>query len=244
MGTISMLFLCLVSFKNASKLEKLVLVLIFLGIIPSLLLYNTRLIAPTRLLAYMSIPLYTMTARILTESPFRYVSKKTFAIVLIVILMLSSPVIGGLNKFVWINDSITDKELQAINYLSSKELFNNDGGTYWYADLPVKQYISAYWGGSVDYKYQNKTICFHYVFLSERMEKNGFFITIVSGRRTVEERRPVIDIWAHNETKWQDYYYEEGLILKGWTLIYVIEGIKVYEADCYLVEDPTERYVW
>ena len=242
MGLVSMLLLCLFSYKKASNLEKGVFVVLLFGLPVGLLLYSTGIISPIRLLLYISIPLFTMTARLLGNGIF--FSKKAYVIILIIIMMILSPLIGGTNYFLWTSDSITQKEINAVDILASQGLFIYGNISNWYADLPMKQYLNLYSGELMYNNYQNKPICFHYVFLSERMEKNGFFITTIEGERTIEERKPVIDIWAQNKTGWETYYYKEGLILKGWNLIYTIEGTKIYEADCYLVENPTEKYRW
>lgn len=221
MGLTAMLVLCLFSYKKSSKLEKSLLLLMLFSIPLSLLLYSTRMVGPTRLLLYVSIPLFIMTARIL--------DKKKCVVILITFLMVMSPLIGGINRFTWVSDSITQNEIEAIEFLSSQGFFDSKKATYWYGDLPVRQYFSTYCGSNIVY---NPTPIGYYshIFLSERMEKQGFFLEPnYEGGRSIEIRRPIIDIWARNETGWKDWYYEQGMILRGWIQLEEINNVNIYE---------------
>ena len=219
MGLVCMFLLSLFSYKKSSKLEKGTFLIVLFAVPLSLLLYSAMSMGPTRLLIYISIPLFTMTARIL--------DKRKCVVIIIVSLMIMSPLIGGVNHIFWLSDSITQDEIDAIEILGSQGFFDSKKATYWYGDLPVKQYLNTYWNSSLVY---NPTPYYTHIFLSERMEKQGFFLEPnYEGGRSIEIRGPVKDVWQTNETGWEDWYHDHGVGLKGWIRLEEINNVNIYE---------------
>jgi len=220
MGLVTMSLLCFFSYKKSSKLEKGILLIVLFAVPLSLLLYSSMLIGPTRLLIYISIPLFTMTARIL--------DKKKCVVVVIVLLMLVAPLIGGSDKIFWLSYSITQNEIDAIEFLGSQGFFDSKRATYWYGDLPVRQYLNTYWNSSL--VYITHPDYYTHIFLSERMEKQGLFLEPnFEGGRSIPVKGPIKDIWQNNETGWEDWYYDHGMILKGWVQLEEINNVNIYE---------------
>lgn len=203
MGLTSMLIICAFNHKLLRMQEKVILFLCIVLSVLSLLFYNSRIISPMRFFVYMSIPL--------TLSIVNITQRKIVTIALVV-TMIISPVIGGAEKFTWYQDSISQEEMTALEWCSdSGHLSYASGGSgNWFADTPVKQYISLYWGGPIYLEEPN----YNYVLISPRMEKQSYFIYRYGISRTVETRVPIADVWSSNTTFWR--------------LIYNVSGVKVY----------------
>lgn len=196
----------------------------------SLLGYNSGVIAPTRLLVYITIPSICV---VVTEN-----KDRRFLIVLVVI-MIASPLVGGLNKVLWVADSITVEEMEAVDWILEEGYFKREDdvgfnhtryGT-WFFDTTMYHYTCLYgkkaWMNYevfLNYKDQNASWEWcpgqayqpDYVLLSERMETRGFFLDRGdSGSRFTRSKVnhvPIEDIWR-DDPNWREIYNHKHVII-------------------------------
>ena len=199
LGTVMMLLLALVGFRKWERIEQEMILVSLVMFVGSTLFYDAGVISPMRITPYISIPLFSICAKVIT---------KKSIIIGLVVSMIVSPLIGGTDRFVWLSDAITEEEIVAIEWFEAEGHFEQGRIIYLYCDLPVKQYVQLY-----SYKKVNIT---HpkYVFISERMSKRSFSLIMQEGKRTLDLRVPMEDVWSNSPS---------------WKLIYDEQGVKIYE---------------
>lgn len=202
----------------------------FIGILISLLGYNSMVIAPTRFLVYLAIPSICL---VVTE-----IKNRRF-LGLLVIIMIASPLTGGLNKVVWVADSITVEEIEAVDWIIENGYFklitdvehNYTKYGIWFFDTTVYHYTCLYgkqaWMNYevfLNYKYPNSSWDKNsgqayqpdYVFLSERIENRGFFIDRGSVGNRFQRAQvihaPIKNIWK-DDPNWKEIYNHNKVII-------------------------------
>lgn len=211
--------------KSKLQFSFLAVAVLFFGF--SWVAYSPQVFAPPRLTFYFIVPLAYF-ATLTVWKLFNYKNIKPLAIGFILSLMILS-VSFGLQPLLWVNNSLTNAEYQALN--DNKDIINNVNN--WWMDYPVRIAVtrmtinsisqsalneteaiisSQSWINASDTLIANKT-GFSYVFYSERMAKEGLFIVYSEGQRTQQIRKPVENIWENSSL---------------WELIYENSEVKVY----------------
>lgn len=215
------------------------------GIFISLLCYNSAVISPVRILVYMTIPLIYVTAKTI---------KDRRVLIFLVVVMMVGPLMGGLDRVIWVSDSITIEEMDAIEwateegYFKRREEFGFNYTRYgdWFFDTTIWQYMhlcsgKGWMGYEVFLNYNNKSSSWiyqpgkvyqpSYVFLSERIRRDGFFLdrgwdnTYI---RSVVNHVPIEDIWE-SDPKWREIYNKGGVIIYE-NKIFSERRARVYES--------------
>ena len=112
--------------------------ILFLGVsfmFMSWLGYNSMTFSPRRMLVYMVIPMITVFARII---------KKPVLYGAVVSMMIIAPPLIGTQSFVWVNDAITEPELEAIHWLIENDYFAKSEWYEWFGDRSVTQAINPH----------------------------------------------------------------------------------------------------
>ncbi len=242
-GTIVLLYLSFLSLPkiihNKSKLMWSMFLAscgLFLGL---WLDYNTNLLSPTRLMIYFIIPLSYFSVCSINWLSSNKNSKKILITSLILLAMFSA-FINGLQPMLWVNDSLTKNENMALDQIQSLQLLKIPSGEYWqrfypvWGDYPALVGLTSrtmttnvalefndtvniqLWTNLLNpYSTLTNTTFFKYVFISDRIIKNGLFINYTTTRNFLIHK-PVQDIWYNSSI---------------WNLIYSSNGVKLYEKN-------------
>ncbi len=228
-GIVIMSVVTLPRFKEWNGINKLLLFICVMGMGVSILCY--RYMSPVRFLVYITIPLTLTFAE-------RVESKKVLAI--LIVIMVATPYAGGLDKMMWISDSITTEEIDAVEWLIEQGYFNlktdptPDYVQYgrrgdWFYDTTVNKYVILRSGSwmkyrvFLNYKYKNASWIKitnmpyqpSYVFLSERMKRGAFIHDRGEGRADLRPtilNVPIEDIWR-GDSRWKEIYNKNGVVI-------------------------------
>jgi len=199
------------------------------------LLYNTRVASPRRFLTYTAIAVIPV---------FVSRKRRKWVYPVVISAMLAAPLLGGTNNFVWLSDSLTQPEVKALQWLDANGYFSNTTHKDWFGDRAVMQYVSARislegltnrtmivvnpdWVGAtqmllgqeafIQDKTENETKTpqgWSYVFLSERMRHNAYFVITdwVRGTRSETYHVPIVDKWS-GDPSWVSIYNQSGVVI-------------------------------
>lgn len=227
-GVVVMSVMVLLKFKEWNEICKIFFFVSVVGMIVSLLCYG--IVSPVRFLVYITIPLIFVVSEHVKD-------RKFFA--LLVVVMVASPLVDGLDRIVLVPDSITAVEIEAVEWIMNEGYFTGKGkpgynytryGT-WFFDSTVHYYVCWYGGVNrmsyetfLNYKDRNASWEFQlgqayqpcYVFLSERMKKGAFIVDWWENgtriRRSVVKRVPIEDIWK-DDLNFREIYNKNGVVI-------------------------------
>jgi hypothetical protein len=233
LGTIVLGILTLISFKKYKTQNTFIFSMLIASILLfvfSWITYSPQLFAPPRLTLYFIIPLsfYAGILLIKLRKSFIFIS-----ILLITIIMVSST-FPGLQPMLLYQNSVTTNEYKALGDLQQQG-YMNVNPYYWWSDYPIRIALTARsplgFGPTIEINETqiknislemfNETMAldlstsFKYIFFSERMEQESFFL-IYTENRTQQIRKPISDIWQ-NSTIWQLIYHNYGVKVYGRT---------------------------
>ncbi|MBW2671968.1 MAG: hypothetical protein JRD89_00965 [Deltaproteobacteria bacterium] len=211
--------------------QRTIFILSALAFIGAWLMYNTRVASPRRFLTYTAIALIPA---LVSSNTKRWVYPIVF------VSMLSAPLLGGVNNFVWLSDSLTKPEVIALQWLDTNGYFANTTHKDWFGDRAVMQYISSRISlecfsnrsstvVNPDWVKATKTLQdqkqfilnsttdqqpWRYVFLSERMRRNAYFVITdwVRGTRSEMYHISVHDVWQ-DDHDWRMIYNHGGVVI-------------------------------
>lgn len=213
-GTFLLGLFSIFKFQKSSRFEQIFLLLACSAAFFSLLFYNTAIFSPVRFIPYAFIPLSIFFANNYDEKILYFI---------IITAMLTAPYLGGgLQEVHNINDSLTAEEVDALNWLKENGYLKQGMNSTWWCDEPIRQYLAG-----VTYAYGkpffyppirdllNSTNIigknFQYVFISERMEKQAFFLEREPFiERSAETRVSAVDVWKNN-SDWIEIYNKNGV---------------------------------
>jgi len=188
-------------------------------------------VIPLSYFSVYTINWLTWSARVDTH-PYKKL-REILPIFLILIIMIGA-FLNGLKPLLWVNDSLTANENRALDEIQQLQLIKiplDDLGwsAYFWSDYPARiSIVSRFIEGrpiiislnrTRDLRFEKDLLnpystllngtYFKYVFFSERIERSGLFL-LRTESRTLEVRKPVIDIWR-NSSMWQLSYDDFGV---------------------------------
>jgi len=183
--------------------------------------YNKHIFAPPRLTAYLTIPLsYFFTKSINRKT------LKTFATCVLAVVMLFAS-FSSLNDMLYINHAITTDEVYAIQTLADAGHIKNL--SEWWSDYTANTMLlfyennTFYWNEELnETKAANNTNAlvnfitkdstrFNYVFLSERIKNDAFFI-VMNGTRSTHIETHIKDRWNSSD-EWIQIYNNDTVVV-------------------------------
>ncbi len=198
--------------------------------------YSPHLFAPPRLLAYFVLPLSIYFVKTVSTEK---LGKITF---LVCLLMIISG-LSSMNRMLYLDTALTEDEWKAVEDLEEMGIITDlskwwtdytvntalsskiDRNMIWnvtanFTKINLRTKIRSNFystsmnkNNGVDDNGTNIVYPYHFVFLSERMKSNAFFIE-QSDQRSIHIRTPIIDVWGDNP---------------DWILIYEKHGVLVYK---------------
>lgn len=238
LGFVTLFIIAVPKFRQWTGFEKVALIVGIVSFLGSFVVYDTTIIGPRRFIVYITIPLLLVVPRIVNRK---------ILVPILVVPMIISPLIGGMNNFLFYGDSITSEELEATQWLGDNGYWLTRS-EMWFGDWVVLQCIQSnvYVAVKKTYNYstpinvaiilleekamsryinetgsQNTTTfqstdSWDYVFISDRMRREGLFIIpyYFKGRRPTVVRMPVVDIWEGSSS---------------FRVIYNKNGVTIYE---------------
>lgn len=135
LGFVALALITLPRIREWNKTEKSLLLISTSFMMLSWIGYNAMIYSPRRMIVYMVIPMLTSIVRFITNPK---------GLLLIVSLMILSPPLMGTQSFVWVYDSITESELEAIDWLVENNYFAESEWHKWFSDRPITQAINPH----------------------------------------------------------------------------------------------------
>lgn len=240
LGMIFLFFFSVIAFVKRTKQNRLVTTILlsaFGFFVFSWMAYSPLVFAPPRLTFYFVIPLSYYSVNGINHI-FNIIQLKKFvkhiSIIICICIVISSMVISSFNGFetmLWISDSLTKEEYKVLDELQTMGLITTP--TEWWCDYPAmialvartpKTYLSSMVQNETVIQQQSELLLntstalppiFKFIFLSERIKKNGFFITFTCSRSKLTHK-PVKDVW-NNCSMWELLYHKPEY------------GVKVYK---------------
>jgi len=204
-----------------------------IGFIVGWMSYSPHLIAPPRILTYFVVPFSFYLVKLLTKK-----NMNQTVIVVCAVMVLSA--LSSMNQMIYLDTSITEGEYLAVEELSELGLITNLPD--WWTDYTINSALfykinrtikwtldtnftiienvktdrTDFYNEALNSNETIKQFSYKYVFISERMKTQAFFLTqnTPDSLRGSHIRINIIDLWKNNP---------------NWVLIYEKHGVLVYE---------------